>query len=160
MNRKSYIVLRLNTQATIKEKSKLGKSGADRAAKYLSKFDPTVIGARATATKDAACAAQAVHQPFLADKAAAVRAILSAKGTAAILTVQYMAFAMSLYRICNKFCNIIGTHNTSLTATAEAKNKLAVAHADGADHEILYAIWNTLYADMLGACPTPVPTVV
>jgi hypothetical protein len=137
---------------------KMVKQGSDRSAKYDAKFDATVIATRYTATAAIAKAAQATMQQLLATKNGNVRAILNEAGIYPILTVQYQAFCNKLFGICNRLAGLTTTPVLSPSATLQANVAIATFKKYGADEDVLKSIW-TLYVDMLGAAPSPVPTI-
>jgi len=133
------------------------KSGTDRSDKYAAKFDPSAVQLRYTATAELAKAKQVIMQQFLADKNAAVRAVLNEAGILPIDTVKYQSFNNKLFAICNKFAGLTTSQTLSATATAQA-SIVAETWKTGysATVEVLKSIWN-LYSAMLGTAPSPFP---
>jgi hypothetical protein len=130
------------------------KSGSDRSDKYGQKFDPAVVQLRYTATMESSKAKQVAMQQALALKNGSVRAILNQEGVFPIQTVQYQAFGNKLFGICNKFAGLMTTPTLSNTATTQAEVERTKWLSYGSEKTILDSIW-ALYADMLGACPSP-----
>lgn len=132
------------------------KTGAERSTKYGEKFDAEVVRLRFTAVADSSKAKQVALQEQLAVKSAAVRSILNTAGIYAVMSVLYHSFNNRLFAICRKFAGLGGTPTLSATATAEATIDIAKWKDYGGTDVILQDIW-TLYADMLGSAPSPVP---
>jgi len=130
------------------------KSGTDRSDKYSAKFDPTVIGARYSATSDIAKNKQIAMQAALATINSSVRAILNEEGVFPIQTMQYQAFANKLFGICNKFAGMMGEHTLSNSAIAQAQAEYVKWKAYGSTDTVLQSIW-ALFSDMIGAAPSP-----
>lgn len=140
------------------------KSGTDRAAKYAAKFDPTVIGARATAMQSIAIANATVHQNAMGDLAGQIRTLLNAGAIPPIHSIIYISFGNKLYGIVNKF----GSAGVSAVAVAQATTALKTA-ADNAGNAVgvstssfaskmtvLTGIWNNF--PTLGVPPSPLPS--
>lgn len=122
------------------------KDGQLRANKYAAKYDPTVVGQRYTATKDAAVLAAGGHQIAMGELAGHVRDFLNTAGVPPIQTVIYLSYANKLYGICNKF--------KELTAINEATVAQQKACDNGADPVVTAQIWG-LFAT-LGEAPSPI----
>ena len=129
------------------------KSGADRAAKYAAKFDPTVVSARYTATKDAAVISATAHQTAMGELSLAVRGVLNTAGIAPIRSMLFTGYANKLYGITNKFQGLTGT-NIAIEATEDWISKIA---ATAGDKVVLAQIWN-LFSDTIGTAPSPFPS--
>lgn len=134
------------------------KTGSDRSDKYGQKFDAEVVRARYAATMDSSKAKQVIMQAALALKNGLVRGILNEAGVYPILTVQYQAFNNQLFGICNKFAGMMTTPTLSATATLQATISIAKFKKYGGTDQVLKDIW-ALYATMLGAAPSPIPSI-
>ena len=128
------------------------KSGADRAAKYAAKYDPTVVSARYTATKDAAVVSATTHQTAMGDLALSVRGILNAAGIAPINTVRFIGYANKLYGLSLKFQGVTG-RNEAIANTTDWISKIT---GSAADKLVLAQIWN-LFSAEFGTSPSPFP---
>lgn len=129
-------------------------SEEDRKAKYLAKFDPTVIGARATAMATLAVSKANVHITAMSAYAATLRGILNAAGVLPMDSVKYLSFSNKLYSLTVKS----GGAGISLTATNQATLEGKRWNTDyGADPDVLTQVWN-MYQAVLGTCPSPFPS--
>jgi len=90
------------------------KSGQERLEKYNVKFDPDVVRSRFAATKEIAASKQATHQVALAEKAAAVNAIMAENGISPMQAMIYQGFNNAIYSLSLKFTGDV------LTAEAHA----------------------------------------
>lgn len=127
-------------------------SGQDRADKYASKFDPTVVSSRYTAGKDAATRKAQEHQIAMGTLATQVRGILDAAGVAPINSIRFIGYANKLYSISLKFGGVTGK-NEAIEASTAWITKIA---ATTADKTVLSQIWN-LFSDSFGQAPSPFP---
>jgi hypothetical protein len=132
----------------------LPTSETDWKAKYLAKFDPTVIGARATAMAALAVTKANVHITAMSANAATLRGLLNTAGVLPMDSVKYISFSNKLYSLCVKS----GGAGASLTATNQATLEGARWNTDyGADPIVLKQIWN-MYQAVLGTAPSPFPS--
>ena len=129
------------------------KTGTQRSDKYTAKYDPTVVSARYTATKDAAVASVVSHSAALALLALAVRGYLNGAGILPINSVRFIGFGNKLYGMTQK----IG--GAAATAQAELMAKAWVDQIDATagDKIVLTEIWN-YFSSVIGVCPSPFPS--
>ena len=129
------------------------KTGTQRSDKYAAKYDPTVVSARYTATKDAAVASVVSHSAALALLALAVRGYMNTAGVLPINSVRFIGFGNKLYGLTNKIGGAAATAQATLMAAAWVDQ---IAATDP-DKVILTEIWN-YFSAVIGVCPSPFPS--
>ena len=129
------------------------KTGTQRSDKYTAKYDPTVVSARYTATKDAAVASVVSHSAALSLLALAVRGYMNGAGVLPINSVRFIGFGNKLYGLTQK----IGGAAAAAQAELMAKAWVDMIAATAPDKIILTEIWN-YFSSVLGDCPSPFPS--